>query len=354
MCGIAAASISIFTIAFPDPYSISYENNKFDTLPVCSSPRSFHNSPAKFAFDRLQSNISFQYPITSNIQTLSTKNVEKGSDPYGILFVPDLRSDLCKKNEGQHVPANATRQSNLPGETEYALIAFAPWFSVDCTLEYFEAARKEPAVKAFLVYQPGTNNDMPPIMNDPSWGLGDGGSWKSANNFPTYALASITGSIIVDQLSKYSGNITDAPNGHELASIYNPTDYVRLWSTVNTGWQHCLQVVYMSLTFASFGVTASQPVGVSCHCSRPAHPRHRFDVLLHASHPTETTQRSSTTGHQRRDRPRGDWREAADGPSRVSREITIIHLFGRDERGRLRQDISGSSGSNTRSSIIYY
>jgi hypothetical protein len=252
------------------------------------------------------------------------------------------------------VPANATRQRNLPEETEYALIAFAPWFSVDCTLEYFEAARKEPAVKAFLVFQPGTNNDMPPIMNDPSWGLGDGGSWKSANNFPTYALASITGSIIVDQLSKYSGNITDAPNGHELASIYSPTDYIRLWSTVNTGWQHYLQGVYMSLTFARFWVTASQPVGVSCHCSRPAHRRYRFDVLLHASHPTKTTQRSSTTSHQRRDRPRGDWCEAANGPSRVSREITIIHILGRDERGRLGQSISGSSGSNTRSSIIYY
>jgi hypothetical protein len=235
----AAASIGIFTIAFPDPYAISYENNRFETLPVRSSPRSFQ--PTKFAFDRLQSNVSFQYPITSNIQTLSTKNVERGNDPYGILFVPNLQSDLCKKNEGQHVPANATRHSNLPRDTEYALIALAPWFSVDCMLEYFAAARDEPAVKAFLVYQPGTSDAMPPIMNDPSWGLGDGGSWKSANSFPTYAISSVAGAKVVVELSRYSGNITDAPHGHELASMFSPTDYVRLWSTVDTGWRHFSQ-----------------------------------------------------------------------------------------------------------------
>jgi hypothetical protein len=155
------------------------------------------------------------------------------------------------------VPANATRQSNLPRNTEYALIALAPWFSVDCMLEYFAAARKDPAVKAFLVYQPGISDAMPPIMNDPSWGLGDGGSWKSLNNFPTYALSSFTGGVIVDKLSKYSGNITDAPHGHELASMYSPTDYVRLWSTVNTGWRQSHQRIFMLLTCIRFGEPAS-------------------------------------------------------------------------------------------------
>lgn len=155
------------------------------------------------------------------------------------------------------MPANTTRLSNLPRNTEYALIAFAPWFSVDCMLEYFAAARTHPAVKAFLVYQPGIGNDMPPIMNDLSWGLGDGGSWKSANNFPTYALSSASGGIIVDELSQYSGNITDAPNGHELVSMFSPTDYVRLWATVNTGWWHCTHCILMLITFIRLREPAS-------------------------------------------------------------------------------------------------
>lgn len=182
----------------------------------------------------LGDNISFQYPITNNIQTLSTKNVERGNDPYGILFVPELETDGCKKSEEEYVPANATRLRNLPQGTNYALIAIAPWFEPTCMHEYFKSVRAAP-VKALLVYQPGTSAAMPPPMNDASWGLGDGGGWKSSNNFPTYAIMSVSGSIITKQLSLYSGNITDAPNGHELSSMFSPTDYVRLWATVNTG-----------------------------------------------------------------------------------------------------------------------
>ncbi|KAF2707273.1 hypothetical protein K504DRAFT_458712 [Pleomassaria siparia CBS 279.74] len=209
---MTAQTIGIFTIAFPDPLSAP-DNNQFATL---------------------ASNISFSDPIQGNIQTLSTKDVERGNDPYGILFVPDLQTDDCKNAESALVPANVTRLSNLPSNTEYALVAFAPWFRSDCMKEYFAAARKRPAVKAFLVYQPGDSWSMPPVMNDASWGLGDGGQWKAANDFPTYALAPISGTQIVEQLGQYSGNITDAPYGHDLASMFGPTEYVRLWANVNT------------------------------------------------------------------------------------------------------------------------
>ncbi|ORY15763.1 hypothetical protein BCR34DRAFT_558520 [Clohesyomyces aquaticus] len=209
---MTAQSIGIFTIEFPDPYTLSYYNDKFTTL---------------------GSNISFHYPITNNIQTLSSKGVSSGGDPYGLLYVPDLQSDECKTAEQSLVPKNATRLKNLPQATDYSLVAFAPWFRPDCMIQYFEAARTAP-VKAFLVYQPNQGNAMPPLMNDASWGLNDGGSWKSQNHFPVYALASISGSIVMDQLSKYSGNLTDVPHGHDLASIFSPTDYVRLWATINT------------------------------------------------------------------------------------------------------------------------
>jgi hypothetical protein len=75
---------------------------------------------------------------------------------------------------------------------------------------------------------------MPPPMSDPSWGLDDGGSWKTANNFPTYAIMSASGSIVMHQLSLYSGNISDVPHGHDLISDFSPTSYVRLFANVNT------------------------------------------------------------------------------------------------------------------------
>lgn len=209
---MSAQRIGIFTIAFPDPYAITYENNKFDTL---------------------NDTLGFSYRILNNIQTLSTKGVEAGSDPYGILYVPDLRTDGCKEQERQHVPANVTRLAQLPDDKNYALIAVAPWYSAQCTIEYFTAAR-DTATKAFFTYQPGNTNARPPVLNDASWNLQDGGSWQTANTFPTYAVSSNTGNNIMEQLEQYSGNVSTVPHGEVLSQIYAPTEYVRLWASVST------------------------------------------------------------------------------------------------------------------------
>jgi hypothetical protein len=104
-------------------------------------------------------------------------------------------------------------------------------------LEYFESIRKSD-VKAVIVYHPGNSTLMPPVMNDASWGLGDGGAWKTNNNFPTYAIASASGGIIMKELSLYSGNLTDVPQGDSLLELgmdFKPTDYVRLYATITTG-----------------------------------------------------------------------------------------------------------------------
>ncbi|CAI6339341.1 unnamed protein product [Periconia digitata] len=218
---MAALSIGIFTIEFPDPTASNYnDDDEFTTLPA---------------------NNSFRFPITNNIQTLSPKDVERGNDPFGLLYVPNLTSDDCKQAEQPYVPTNVTREANLPSNANYALIAVAPWFSKPCIKEYFEAARQAAdrkfAVKAFFVYLPDRGNAMPPIMNDPAWLLDDGGSWKSLNSFPTYALSSTSGNTIVQELGLYSGNITKAPYGDDVLSMnpdFRVTDYLRLWSTVNT------------------------------------------------------------------------------------------------------------------------
>ncbi|KAH8728485.1 hypothetical protein GQ44DRAFT_737684 [Phaeosphaeriaceae sp. PMI808] len=209
---MSAQRIGIFTIAFPDPYAINYDNNKFTTI---------------------NDSLSFQYRIFNNIQTLSTKGIDTSSDPYGILYVPDLHTDSCIEEERKHILPNVTRLANLPASKNYALIAVAPWYSPQCMIEYFTAARKAPT-KALLVYQPGQSDTKPPVLNDPSWNLEDGGSWQRANTFPTYALTSITGANIMTQLARYSGNVTSIPHAEELDDILEPSDYVRLWATVAT------------------------------------------------------------------------------------------------------------------------
>lgn len=210
---MSARSIGVYTIAFPDPSKNTLVDKDFVTL---------------------RSNISFQYQILDGIQTLSPKNSDRGSDPYGLLYVPDLRSDGCKREEERHVKSNVTRKANLPQSTttEYAFIAVAPWLSPNCTIEYFESARTSP-VKAFFVFQPGDSAQQPPPMSDPSWNLHDGGAWKAANNFPTYALLPIGGTWIMNALSAYSGNVTDAPNNTTLVRLFSPDDYIRIWATVN-------------------------------------------------------------------------------------------------------------------------
>lgn len=221
----AAQRIGVFTIDFPDPDKINFNNNKFNTL---------------------DDSLGFSYRIRDNIQTLSTKGVDAGSDPYGILYVPDLQSDDCKSEEAQHVPQNATRLANLPRGKNYALIAVAPWFSAQCMLEYFAAARQSPT-KGVFVYQLGNGNERPPVLNDMSWNLQDGGRWQSDNSFPTYALPTMTGEIIMQQLGQYSGNLTDAPNGDQLATMFNNSDYVRLWANVVTDSENRLPSLWVFL-----------------------------------------------------------------------------------------------------------
>lgn len=72
-------------------------------------------------------------------------------------------------------------------------------------------------------------------MNDPMWGLYDGGVWKSQNKYPVYAVAGQTGALMMHHLGKYSGNMTDVENGQLLTELYDSRDYVRLYTVITTG-----------------------------------------------------------------------------------------------------------------------
>ena len=198
----------------------------------------------------------------TNIQTLSTKGADSGSDPYGILYVPELSSDSCRSNETSHVPANVTRLADLPADQNYALIAFAPWFSAPCMIEYFQAARRQSTTKGFMTYLPGNDNAQPPVLNNPAWDLQDGGMWQQENTFPTYALSSISGTNVINQLDLYSGNLSTVPNGDDLSRIFDSTDYVRLWATVSTDSGGTLPslwvflVIVLAILIAAIGTTS--------------------------------------------------------------------------------------------------
>jgi hypothetical protein len=77
---------------------------------------------------------------------------------------------------------------------------------------------------------------QPPPISSPAWDLQDGGAWRSTNSFPIYAIPTDIGDQLMQELSLYSGNMTEVPNGHEISELPNvdPRDYVRMYTAIHT------------------------------------------------------------------------------------------------------------------------
>ena len=169
----------------------------------------------------------------NNIRTLSTTGVESGDDVEGLLYVPTLAAgDPCRNASGPYIPRNATQLANLP-QTDYPYIAFAPWINAQCTLAFLNAASA--GSDAFLTYLLDNGTNTPPPLVSPVWNLNDGGAIWSQLRFPVYAIPGASGVSIMQQMALYSGNLTSAPNANILLQQFMPTDYVRLYSTFDTG-----------------------------------------------------------------------------------------------------------------------
>lgn len=182
---------------------------------------------------KVPDSISYTF-TTSNIIILSTTGEVIGQDVTGLLYVPDLEpTDPCYNASAPYVPANVTRQANLP-KIDYDLIGVAPWLSPQCTQNYFAAARLDP-IRGFIFFQPTNTTAPPPAVSDPAWNLGDGDKWKSQNSYPIFAVSGLDGVRLTVQSSLYSGNLTGVPYGPQLAALYDPRDYVRLWVDIDTG-----------------------------------------------------------------------------------------------------------------------
>ncbi|KAI4278178.1 MAG: hypothetical protein LQ337_001192 [Flavoplaca oasis] len=164
----------------------------------------------------------------NDIRALST-NTHGDQDISGFLFVPDYpQRSPCIDRTSQYIPQNVTRLDDIPS-LEGGAIALAPWTSPECVLTLFEAVRN---IKAFIFYLPDSQPGSPPPVNDPAWYLGDGGSWKSRNKFPVYAIPGPTGTSIMNQLGQYSGSISDAPNASRLVEQFPNRNGAKLFAGV--------------------------------------------------------------------------------------------------------------------------
>lgn len=180
--------------------------------------------------------MSFALTDWSTVQTLSTNIGSGATEIRGLLYVPVLQSsDACTNLTARYIPSNVTRRADFPNyQDQVSLVAVAPWVSADCTQSYLAAARQD-AVKAAIFFLPGNSTAQPPQPGDSSWSLNDGGQWKETNKYPVYAISGIMGQIMMNELSLYSGNMTDVPFGDDLVDIYESRDYARLFTDISLG-----------------------------------------------------------------------------------------------------------------------
>ncbi|KAJ8119246.1 hypothetical protein ONZ43_g3765 [Nemania bipapillata] len=182
-----------------------------------------------------QSKLGYSETIAENITTLSTTDASttKGTI-QGLLYVPDLASDdACFDLANQYIPANATRQSDLP-LTDYILIALVPWINNNCTRSFMAAAALDP-LHAMLVYRPDDEDGQPPEPESDVWKIDSGRGWRQKSHFPVYAVSSGSGDRMMQQLKLYSGDLSEVPFADEINKTYSPdpADYVRVWTQLS-------------------------------------------------------------------------------------------------------------------------
>lgn len=278
-----AQSLQVITLVVPNPEWQAYGSN----------------AQAK----QVDGAIAFSYFTSFSIQTLSRTGANSGNDVTGLLYVPDIaQNDPCYAESTPYIPANATRPANLP-QTDYDLIALAPWTSPACALKYMEAARDDP-VRGFLVFLPGNMTGPPPDKDSPMWSIPGEEKWKTKNGFPVYATNSETANLLLNESAKYSGNMTDVPHGHDLTELYDSRDYVRLYVDIDTGIL-CYRGarVWLNTDLYRVGCIIAVIMGVfassTCHITR----HHWHNIVINALAAKKETKVLTGTSSKWRGRP---------------------------------------------------
>jgi len=229
-----------------------------------------------------QSNISFDNTYTANLQTLSTNDADPDGVIQGLLYVPDIDpADPCYAQTQSILPKEVTRQADLPN-TDFNIIGLAPWISANCTMSFLTAAHFDP-IRAFIFYIPDNSTDQPPSADSTVWDLNDGGAWKGESLFPVYAIPGLTGSLMMNKLSLYSGNLTTVPYGRELISEYqvDPRDYARVYTQIDVDAESSIPSLWVFLLIVAGGLLfVLCSISLLMHCiqrRRRVRLRHRIE-----------------------------------------------------------------------------
>jgi Ring finger domain len=196
-----------------------------------------------------QAPISFSLPIGgSDIVTLASvqRGYSQTSETEGLVYVPTLpASDPCSAQVAKYAPKNVTTLSSLPNNEDFlitvGLVALIPWISGSCMQSFFNLFDNMPSNELYgiVTYLPqdialgNFPQAEPPASSSSAWNIDGNLDWQVNMNMPVYAINADHAQVIMTQLSLYSGNMTQAPHAANLTKIYDPHDYVRLYSLID-------------------------------------------------------------------------------------------------------------------------
>ncbi|KAL4918260.1 hypothetical protein BDW62DRAFT_66169 [Aspergillus aurantiobrunneus] len=173
----------------------------------------------------------FRLVLDGDVQTLSAENAPKNGPIKGLLFVPSLsRNDPCVNTTAPFIPANVTRHHDVTA-FGYQIIGLAPWITPNCSQSFLDASSRI-GTEALLFFLPASDNTKPPPPADPTWRLNGETSWENKNLYPVYAVPGSAGITLMEQLSWYSGNVTQ-PQSQQNVSAQGEGWDVRLFTLID-------------------------------------------------------------------------------------------------------------------------
>src|SRR5438477_8991445 len=214
-------------LIFPlDRFTVTYPPSSLAYLQTVSNAQSLVNSP----------NLSPSYA--------------------GLLYFPVNQrncSDPSLVNNG--IPRDGITIDKLP--LGFNLIAMIPISA--CTADYLMQAKRDQA-EAAVLYNYSTTTDMPTSSLSNTF---------SAFSNPLYGIGASDAQPILTNMVNYAGNMSTVPLGRNLSAIYDPTDYVRLTLTIDTGQSSSLPGLWLFLLviLAALGLIIAS-TSVSMHVSQ--------------------------------------------------------------------------------------
>jgi hypothetical protein len=195
---------------------------------------------------------------TQSIQSVQSlaNNPSLAPSYAGLLYFPStLHNCSDPALPGNGVPSNGITIDRLP--IGFNLIALVPISA--CTSGYLMQAKRDQAEAVILYnYSSMSASSSPSLTN----------SFSMFSN-PIYGIAADDATPILQNMVSYSGNMSSVPMGRNLTAIYDPTDYVRLTLTIDTGQGSSLPGLWLFLLviLAALGLIIAS-TSISMHVSQ--------------------------------------------------------------------------------------